>query len=142
MKRCRYHLVFLATDNERDGNQRMKHRRVVEKGGDEAVVVTSLAAEQERGVKMVSVNRRCVSNRDVVAMVANSIVRCRREVSVFQHETSFDLRMNDTFPLDIVVLRNLLRSLRHLNDASALCTYLESFYTLLSLFWFHISMMA
>nr|GLL49958.1 hypothetical protein Itr_chr15CG16100 [Ipomoea trifida] len=47
---------------------------------------------------MVSVNRRCVSNRDVVAMVANSIGQCRREVLVFQHETSFDLRMNDTFP--------------------------------------------
>ncbi|KAL0322959.1 UNVERIFIED_CONTAM: Squalene epoxidase 1 [Sesamum angustifolium] len=31
---------------------------------------------------------------------------------------------------DIVVLRNLLRPLHDLNDASALCKYLESFYTL------------
>ncbi|KAK6238199.1 hypothetical protein QUC31_003668 [Theobroma cacao] len=31
---------------------------------------------------------------------------------------------------DIVVLRDLLRPLRDLNDASALCKYLESFYTL------------
>ncbi|OMO56315.1 Aromatic-ring hydroxylase-like protein [Corchorus olitorius] len=31
---------------------------------------------------------------------------------------------------DIVVLRDLLRPLRNLNDASALCKYLESFYTL------------
>lgn len=31
---------------------------------------------------------------------------------------------------DIVVLRNLLRPLQDLNDASALCKYLESFYTL------------
>ncbi|KAI4337091.1 hypothetical protein L6164_015545 [Bauhinia variegata] len=31
---------------------------------------------------------------------------------------------------DIVVLRNLLRPLRDLNDASTLCKYLESFYTL------------
>ncbi|RDX70242.1 hypothetical protein CR513_50536, partial [Mucuna pruriens] len=31
---------------------------------------------------------------------------------------------------DIVVLRNLLRPLRDLNDASSLCKYLESFYTL------------
>lgn len=31
---------------------------------------------------------------------------------------------------DIVVLRDLLRPLHDLNDASALCTYLESFYTL------------
>ncbi|KEH35856.1 putative squalene monooxygenase [Medicago truncatula] len=31
---------------------------------------------------------------------------------------------------DIVVLRNLLKPLRDLNDASSLCKYLESFYTL------------
>ncbi|XWS41348.1 hypothetical protein CRYUN_Cryun17cG0073600 [Craigia yunnanensis] len=31
---------------------------------------------------------------------------------------------------DIVVLRDLLRPLQDLNDASALCSYLESFYTL------------
>lgn len=31
---------------------------------------------------------------------------------------------------DIVLLRNLLRPLQDLNDASALCKYLESFYTL------------
>ncbi|XP_027354480.1 squalene monooxygenase-like isoform X2 [Abrus precatorius] len=31
---------------------------------------------------------------------------------------------------DIVLLRNLLRPLRDLNDASSLCKYLESFYTL------------
>lgn len=31
---------------------------------------------------------------------------------------------------DIVVLRDLLRSLRDLNDAPALCKYLKSFYTL------------
>ena len=31
---------------------------------------------------------------------------------------------------DIVVLRNLLRPLRNLNDAATLCKYLESFYTL------------
>lgn len=31
---------------------------------------------------------------------------------------------------DIVVLRNLLRPLRDLNDAPSLCKYLESFYTL------------
>lgn len=31
---------------------------------------------------------------------------------------------------DIVVLRDLLRPLGNLNDASALCRYLESFYTL------------
>ncbi|XVF60991.1 hypothetical protein PTKIN_Ptkin08bG0092200 [Pterospermum kingtungense] len=31
---------------------------------------------------------------------------------------------------DIVLLRGVLRPLQHLNDASALCTYLESFYTL------------
>jgi squalene monooxygenase len=31
---------------------------------------------------------------------------------------------------DIVVLRNLLRPLRNLNDAPTLCKYLESFYTL------------
>ncbi|XP_054800589.1 squalene monooxygenase SE2-like isoform X3 [Prosopis cineraria] len=31
---------------------------------------------------------------------------------------------------DIVVLRNLLKPLRNLHDASALCKYLESFYTL------------
>jgi hypothetical protein len=31
---------------------------------------------------------------------------------------------------DIVVLRNLLKPLRNLHDASSLCRYLESFYTL------------
>lgn len=31
---------------------------------------------------------------------------------------------------DIVVLRDLLRPLQNLNDADALCRYLESFYTL------------
>lgn len=31
---------------------------------------------------------------------------------------------------DIVVLRNLLKPLRNLHDASSLCKYLESFYTL------------
>lgn len=31
---------------------------------------------------------------------------------------------------DIVVLRNLLRPLLDLNDATSLCKYLESFYTL------------
>lgn len=31
---------------------------------------------------------------------------------------------------DVVVLRDLLRPLRDLHDASALCRYLESFYTL------------
>lgn len=31
---------------------------------------------------------------------------------------------------DIVILRNLLRRLTNLNDAPALCKYLESFYTL------------
>lgn len=31
---------------------------------------------------------------------------------------------------DIVLLRDLLRPLRDLNDAPALCNYLESFYTL------------
>lgn len=31
---------------------------------------------------------------------------------------------------DIVVLQNLLKPLRNLNDAPALCKYLESFYTL------------
>lgn len=45
---------------------------------------------------------------------------------------------------DVVVIRNLLRRLHNLNDASALCKYLESFYTLrkvskrhktISLYW-------
>ena len=31
---------------------------------------------------------------------------------------------------DIFVLRDLLKNLRNLNDAYALCKYLESFYTL------------
>lgn len=31
---------------------------------------------------------------------------------------------------DVVVLRNLLRPLHNLNNASATCKYLESFYTL------------
>lgn len=31
---------------------------------------------------------------------------------------------------DIVVLRNLFKPLRNLHDASALCKYLEAFYTL------------
>lgn len=31
---------------------------------------------------------------------------------------------------DIVVLRDLLRPLKDLNDAASLCSYLESFYTL------------
>jgi squalene monooxygenase len=31
---------------------------------------------------------------------------------------------------DIVVLRDLLRPLRNLNDSSSICKYLESFYTL------------
>lgn len=31
---------------------------------------------------------------------------------------------------DIVILRNLLRPLRNLNDAPVLCKYIESFYTL------------
>ncbi|KAI4299214.1 hypothetical protein L6164_032694 [Bauhinia variegata] len=67
-----------------------------------------------------------------------------RSMPASPHPTPGALLMGDAFnmrhPLtgggmtvalaDIVVLRNLLRPLRDLHDASALCKYLESFYTL------------
>ncbi|KAL2242162.1 squalene epoxidase 1 [Sesamum indicum] len=67
-----------------------------------------------------------------------------RSMPAAPHPTPGALLMGDAFnmrhPLtgggmtvalsDIVVLRNLLRPLHDLNDASALCKYLESFYTL------------
>lgn len=40
---------------------------------------------------------------------------------------------------DIVLLRDLLRPLRNLNDAPALCKYLESFYTLRKVSWISIT---
>lgn len=36
---------------------------------------------------------------------------------------------------DIVVLRDLLKPLRDLNDSASLCKYLESFYTLRKVSW-------
>lgn len=67
-----------------------------------------------------------------------------RSMPAIPHPTPGALLMGDAFnmrhPLtgggmtvalsDIVVLRDLLRPLRDLNDAPALCKYLESFYTL------------
>ncbi|XP_048571941.1 squalene monooxygenase SE1-like [Triticum urartu] len=67
-----------------------------------------------------------------------------RSMPAAPHPTPGALLMGDAFnmrhPLtgggmtvalsDIVVLRNLLKPLRNLHDASALCKYLESFYTL------------
>lgn len=67
-----------------------------------------------------------------------------RSMPAAPHPTPGALLMGDAFnmrhPLtgggmtvalsDIVVLRNLLRPLRDLNDAPTLCKYLESFYTL------------
>ncbi|XP_043713414.1 squalene monooxygenase SE1-like isoform X2 [Telopea speciosissima] len=67
-----------------------------------------------------------------------------RSMPAAPHPTPGALLMGDAFnmrhPLtgggmtvalsDIVVLRNLLKPLRDLNDASLLCKYLESFYTL------------
>ncbi|KAK7311398.1 hypothetical protein RJT34_09519 [Clitoria ternatea] len=67
-----------------------------------------------------------------------------RSMPAAPHPTPGALLMGDAFnmrhPLtgggmtvalsDIVVLRNLLRPLRDLNDAPSLCKYLESFYTL------------
>ncbi|XP_062210456.1 squalene monooxygenase SE1-like [Phragmites australis] len=67
-----------------------------------------------------------------------------RSMPAAPHPTPGALLMGDAFnmrhPLtgggmtvalsDIVVLRNLLKSLRNLHDASSLCNYLESFYTL------------
>lgn len=67
-----------------------------------------------------------------------------RSMPATPHPTLGALLMGDAFnmhhPLtrggltvvlsDIVVLRNLLRPLRDLNDAPNLCKYLESFYTL------------
>lgn len=67
-----------------------------------------------------------------------------RSMPAYPYPTPGALLMGDAFnmrhPLtgggmtvalsDIVVLRNLLRPLRNLHDASALCKYLESFYTL------------
>ncbi|CAL5434214.1 unnamed protein product [Camellia sinensis] len=67
-----------------------------------------------------------------------------RSMPAAPHPTPGALLMGDAFnmrhPLtgggmtvalsDIVVLRDLLRPLRDLNDATALCKYLESFYTL------------
>ncbi|XP_047167070.1 squalene monooxygenase SE1-like isoform X1 [Vigna umbellata] len=67
-----------------------------------------------------------------------------RSMPAAPHPTPGALLMGDAFnmrhPLtgggmtvalsDIVVLRNLLRPLRNLNDAPSLCKYLESFYTL------------
>lgn len=67
-----------------------------------------------------------------------------RSMPAAPHPTPGALLMGDAFnmrhPLtgggmtvalsDIVVLRNLLRPLRDLNDSSTLCKYLESFYTL------------
>jgi squalene monooxygenase len=67
-----------------------------------------------------------------------------RSMPAVPHPTPGALLMGDAFnmrhPLtgggmtvalsDIVVLRNLLKPLRNLHDASSLCKYLESFYTL------------
>lgn len=67
-----------------------------------------------------------------------------RSMPADPHPTPGALLMGDAFnmrhPLtgggmtvalsDIVVLRNLLRPLRDMNDAPTLCKYLESFYTL------------
>lgn len=67
-----------------------------------------------------------------------------RSMPAAPHPTPGALLMGDAFnmrhPLtgggmtvalsDIAVLRNLLRPLRDMHDASALCRYLESFYTL------------
>jgi squalene monooxygenase len=67
-----------------------------------------------------------------------------RSMPAAPHPTPGALLMGDAFnmrhPLtgggmtvalsDIVVLRNLLNPLRNLHDASSLCKYLESFYTL------------
>ncbi|GJN08567.1 hypothetical protein PR202_ga26505 [Eleusine coracana subsp. coracana] len=67
-----------------------------------------------------------------------------RSMPAAPHPTPGALLMGDAFnmrhPLtgggmtvalsDIVVLRNLLKPLRNLHDASSLCSYLESFYTL------------
>ncbi|KAF5189424.1 Squalene monooxygenase [Thalictrum thalictroides] len=67
-----------------------------------------------------------------------------RSMPAAPHPTPGALLMGDAFnmrhPLtgggmtvalsDIVVLQNLIKPLRNLNDASALCKYLESFYTL------------
>lgn len=67
-----------------------------------------------------------------------------RSMPAAPHPTPGALLMGDAFnmrhPLtgggmtvalsDIVVLRNLLKPLRNLQDASSLCEYLESFYTL------------
>uniref|UniRef100_A0A453IK73 Squalene monooxygenase n=1 Tax=Aegilops tauschii subsp. strangulata TaxID=200361 RepID=A0A453IK73_AEGTS len=67
-----------------------------------------------------------------------------RSMPAAPHPTPGALLMGDAFnmrhPLtgggmtvalsDIVVLRNLIKPLRNLHDASALCKYLESFYTL------------
>ena len=67
-----------------------------------------------------------------------------RSMPAAPHPTPGALLMGDAFnmrhPLtgggmtvalsDIVVLRNLLKPLRNLHDASSLCKYLESFYTL------------
>ncbi|GMJ02550.1 DROUGHT HYPERSENSITIVE 2, SQUALENE EPOXIDASE 1 [Hibiscus trionum] len=81
-----------------------------------------------------------------VAAVEKGNIRTmpNRSMPAAPHPTPGALLMGDAFnmrhPLtgggmtvalsDIVVLRNLLRPLRDLNDAPTLCKYLESFYTL------------
>ena len=67
-----------------------------------------------------------------------------RSMPASPHPTPGALLMGDAFSMrhpltgggmavalsDIVLLRDLLRPLQKLNDASSLCRYLESFYTL------------
>lgn len=81
-----------------------------------------------------------------IATIENGNIRTmpNRSMPANPHPTPGALLMGDAFnmrhPLtgggmtvalsDIVVLRDLLRPLRNLNDASILCKYLESFYTL------------
>ncbi|XP_078177503.1 squalene monooxygenase SE1-like [Carex rostrata] len=74
----------------------------------------------------------------------NTRTHPNRSMPAAPHPTPGALLMGDAFnmrhPLtgggmtvalsDIVVLRNLLKPLRNLHDASSLCNYLESFYTL------------
>lgn len=81
-----------------------------------------------------------------IAAVDNGNIRTmpNRSMPAAPHPTPGALLMGDAFnmrhPLtgggmtvalsDIVVLRDLLKPLRDLNDAPTLCRYLESFYTL------------
>nr|GMD85897.1 squalene monooxygenase-like [Ipomoea batatas] len=81
-----------------------------------------------------------------IAAIDNGNMRTmpNRSMPAKPHSTPGALLLGDAFnmrhPLtgggmtvalsDIVLLRDLLRPLRNLNDASALCNYLESFYTL------------